>query len=90
MLNGLSVGGGTQMFRSNKTDGFIGMWRSLLFSTYLFIGGIVLISLLVAILSESFDKIKHWEKEMLVKCRAEIVSAAFFFVTRKVDAEDRW
>ena len=75
---------GEQKFRSMKETCFIGIWRSVLFTIFLFVGAIICLNLLIAILSDSFDKIKHWEEEELVMCRAEIVSAAFVSVAHDI------
>ena len=72
------------MFLYSDDPSFIGTWRIFLFDAFVFVGGIVLISLLVAILSDTFDSVKYTEKAELVKCRAEMAGSALFFVARHI------
>ena len=75
------------MFRS--TDTFIGKWRALLFNSFIFAGGVVLISLLIAILSDVYDSVKLKEPCVLVKDRASIVASSFCSVFRRFLSKER-
>ena len=76
------------MFRS--TDTFIGVWRSLLFNGFIFVGGIVLLSLLIAILGDTYNSVRSTEKEELVKCRAKMAGATLRYVAHRfVPSEER-
>ena len=80
-----------QMILYTDDPSFIGTWRIFLFDAFVFVGGIVLISLLVAILSDTFDNVKYTQKAELVKCRAEMAGSALFFVARHIiNFEDRF
>ena len=56
--------------------------RSILFDAFVFVGGIVLASLLVAILSDTYDRVKLKEKAELTKCRA--LMAGWLSFTRSI------
>ena len=62
--------------------------RSILFDAFVFVGGIVLLSLLVAILSDTYDRVKLKEKAELTKCRA--LMAGWLLFTRSIPAGDKW
>ena len=46
------------------------IWRAILFNTFLVLGAVVLISLLVAVLGDTFDRVMHTKEAEFVKCRA--------------------
>ena len=71
----------SQVFRS--TDTFIGVWRSLLFNGFIFVGGIVLLSLLIAILGDTYNRVRSTEEEELVKCRAELAGATLRYIAHR-------
>ena len=73
-----------QIYLYTYDPSFMGIWRTVLFDAFVFIGGVVLISLLVAILSDTFDGVKYTEKAQLVRCRAEMAGSALFFVAHRI------
>ena len=46
-----------------------------MFGLFAFLGGIVLLSLLIAILGDTYDRVKMKEEAELIKCRARIVGS---------------
>lgn len=63
-----------QIFHLDDTDGFISVWRILLLNLFLFLGTIVLLSLLISILGDTYDRVKLTEEGEQLKCRARIVT----------------
>ena len=43
-------------------DDFLTVWRALLFNSFVYVGPIVLMSLLVAILTDTYDRVRSKEK----------------------------
>ena len=68
--------------------GFLSITRSILFDAFVFVGGIVLLSLLVAILSDTYDRVKLKEKAELTKCRA--LMAGWLAFTRSIGTCSKW
>ena len=61
-----------QMFRSSSN--LLAVWATLLFASFIYIGPIVLISLLIAILTDTYDKVRSKEKAELTKLRLRIMA----------------
>lgn len=56
------------------SDGWLSVWRRFLFDAFLFLGPIVLLSLLISILGDTYDKVRLRQEAELFKCRVQIVS----------------
>ena len=63
----------TQMFRSSS--GVLAVWATLLFASFVYIGPILLISLLIAVLTDTYDRVRAKEKAELRKLRLRIVAS---------------
>ena len=51
--------------------------RSLLFDSYLVVANIVMLSLLISILGDTYDRVKLTEDAELIKCRAKLVAIGY-------------
>lgn len=73
------------MFRS-APDGFLSLWRSALFNVFLFLGPVVILSLLISILGDTYDRVKLTQEAELFKVRARMVRtcAAWSLWTSKI------
>jgi len=60
------------VFRSSPY-GFLSIWRISLFNVFLFLGPVVLLSLLISILGDTFDRVKLTQEAELFKCRARMI-----------------
>ena len=60
-----------QMFRHSSS--LLAAWAAILFGSFVFIGPIVLLSLLVGILTDTYDRVRSSEKAELRKFRMRIV-----------------
>ena len=50
------------------------IFRALLFDSYLLVAGIVMLSLLISILGDTYDRVKLTEDAELIKCRAKLIA----------------
>ena len=62
-----------QMFRSSS--GVLAVWATLLFASFVYIGPILLISLLIAVLTDTYDRVRTKERAELRKLRLRIVAS---------------
>ena len=53
------------------------IFRSLLFDSYLIVAGIVMLSLLISILGDTYDRVKLTEEAELIKCRAKLIAIGY-------------
>ena len=61
-----------QMFRSSSDP--LTVWVTLLFATFICIAPVLLINLLVAVLTDTYDRVRAKEKAELRKLRLKIVA----------------
>jgi len=54
-------------------DGLLSLWRLGLFNVFLFLGSVVLLSLLISILGDTYDRVKLKQEAELIKCRARLI-----------------
>lgn len=62
-----------QTARSDEAT-FVPVWRNIFFDVFLFVGPIVLLSLLISIVQDTYDKVRRSEEAEVIKCRARIVT----------------
>lgn len=60
-------------YRSNSTPMFVYSWRKALFDSFLFLGPILMLSLLVSILGDTYDRVRLNEKAEQIKARARVI-----------------
>ena len=61
-----------QMFRSSNR--FLAIWARLLFASFIYLSPIILISVLIAIVQDIYDRVRSKEKAELRKLRLRIVA----------------
>ena len=66
---------------------FLSVWRSLLYIVFLFVSMIVLFNLMVAILTDAYDRVQMAANERKIKARADIVvtwNSLYYRIGRKL------
>ena len=69
----------------SSMEGVVGVWRAFVYNLFAFVGGIVLINLLIAILGDAYDRSKLNEKAELTRHRAAIAGDVVSSITHHND-----